>query len=210
MNYKDTLNLPKTAFPMKANLAKKEPEILKFWEEMGIYEKIRESSKGRKTYILHDGPPYANGNIHLGTALNKIIKDIVIKSKNMSGLDSIFVPGWDCHGLPIEHEVDRELGDRAFSMPQAEKRRLCRSYAEKFVGIQREQFKRSGVFGQWNDLISLWTTIMRQPPLKSSESFILTMMSIRGGSPFTGALPVRPPSRRLRSNMPIIRHRLFT
>lgn len=151
MNYKDTLNLPKTTFPMKANLAKKEPEILKFWEEMGIYEKIRESSKGRKTYILHDGPPYANGNIHLGTALNKIIKDIVIKSKNMSGFDSIFVPGWDCHGLPIEHEVDRELGDRAFSMSQAEKRRLCRSYAEKFVGIQREQFKRSGVFGQWNN-----------------------------------------------------------
>jgi len=151
MNYKDTLNLPKTAFPMKANLAKKEPETLRFWEETGIYEKIRESSKGRKTYILHDGPPYANGNIHLGTALNKIIKDIVVKSKNMSGFDSIFVPGWDCHGLPIEHEVDRELGGRAFSMPQAEKRRLCRSYAEKFVGIQREQFKRSGVFGQWND-----------------------------------------------------------
>jgi len=151
MNYKDTLNLPKTAFPMKANLSKKEPEILEFWGKVNIYEKIREMSKGKKTYMLHDGPPYANGNIHLGTALNKIIKDMVVKSKNMSGFDSIFVPGWDCHGLPIEHEVDKELGDRAFSLPQTEKRSLCRVYAEKFVGIQREQFKRLGVFGQWDN-----------------------------------------------------------
>lgn len=151
MNYKDTLNLPKTDFQMKANLFQKEPEILKFWGEMDIYKKIRETSKGRKTYILHDGPPYANGDIHLGTALNKIIKDMVVKSKNMSGSDSIFVPGWDCHGLPIEHQVDKELGDKAHSMPQADKRRLCRAYAEKFVGIQREQFKRLGVFGEWEN-----------------------------------------------------------
>ena len=151
MNYKDTLNLPKTDFKMKANLSQKEPEILKFWEEIDIYKKIRESSKGRKTYILHDGPPYANGDIHLGTALNKIIKDMVVKAKNMSGFDSVFVPGWDCHGLPIEHEVDKKLGDEAFSMNQAEKRRLCRAYAEKFVGIQREQFKRLGVFGEWDN-----------------------------------------------------------
>ena len=151
MNYKDTLNLPRTDFPMKANLSKKEPEILKFWEEINIYEKIRETSKGRKTYILHDGPPYANGDIHLGTALNKIIKDMVVKSKNMSGSDSIYVPGWDCHGLPIEHQVDKELGDKAHSMPQADKRRLCRAYAEKFVGIQREQVKRLGVYGEWEN-----------------------------------------------------------
>ena len=150
MNYKDTLNLPKTGFPMKANLSKKEPGILRFWEEINIYEKIRGKSKGKKTYILHDGPPYANGDIHLGTALNKIIKDMVIKSKNMSGFDSIFVPGWDCHGLPIEHEVDKELGDKVLSVSQVEKRCLCRSYAEKFVGIQREQFKRLGVFGAWD------------------------------------------------------------
>ncbi|MDO9527938.1 MAG: isoleucine--tRNA ligase [Syntrophales bacterium] len=151
MNYKDTLNLPKTDFHMKANLSQKEPEILKFWEEIDIYKKIREASKGRETYILHDGPPYANGDIHLGTALNKIIKDMVVKSKNMSGFDSVFVPGWDCHGLPIEHEVDKELGDKALSLHQAEKRRLCRAYAEKFVGIQREQFKRLGVFGEWDN-----------------------------------------------------------
>jgi len=150
MDYKDTLNLPRTSFPMKANLATKEPEMLKKWEDMNIYKKIREISKGRKPYILHDGPPYANGDIHLGTALNKIIKDIVVKSKNMMGHDSIYVPGWDCHGLPIEHQVDQTLGDKRFTIPQAEKRRLCRAYAEKFVDIQRNQFKRFGVFGEWD------------------------------------------------------------
>ncbi len=149
MDYKDTLNLPKTSFSMKANLAKREPEMLEWWEEIHIYEKIRDIAKGREKYILHDGPPYANGNIHLGTALNKIIKDIVIKSKNMVGLDSVYVPGWDCHGLPIEHQVDQELGEKRHTLSQAEKRRLCRTYAEKYVGIQREQFKRFGVFGEW-------------------------------------------------------------
>jgi isoleucyl-tRNA synthetase len=149
MDYKETLNLPKTDFPMKANLARKEPEMLKAWDEMNIYGKIREVSKGRQSYILHDGPPYANGDIHLGTALNKIIKDLVIKSKNMSGFDSIFVPGWDCHGLPIEHQVDKELGEKKDALSQAEKRRYCRTYAEKYVDIQRAQFKRLGVFGEW-------------------------------------------------------------
>jgi isoleucyl-tRNA synthetase len=150
MDYKDTLNLPKTDFPMKANLAKKEPEMLKEWESEDIYGKIRGGSKGRPSYILHDGPPYANGDIHLGTALNKIIKDLVVKSKNMSGYDSIFVPGWDCHGLPIEHQVDKELGSKKAGLSQVEKRRYCRTYAEGFVDIQRNQFKRLGVFGEWD------------------------------------------------------------
>ena len=118
MDYKETLNLPKTDFPMKANLAKREPEMLARWDGMRIYEKIREASRGRKPYILHDGPPYANGNIHLGTALNKIIKDILIKAKNMAGRDSVYVPGWDCHGLPIEHQVDKELGERRRRCPR--------------------------------------------------------------------------------------------
>ncbi len=139
MDYKKTLNLPQTDFPMKANLAQREPEMLTRWEDMGIYQKIRQTAKGRKTYILHDGPPYANGNIHLGTALNKIIKDIVIKSKNMTGYDGVYVPGWDCHGLPIELQVDKELGAKKAKMTQVEKRRACRVYAEKYVGIQREQ-----------------------------------------------------------------------
>ncbi len=151
MDYKDTLNLPKTGFSMKANLSKKEPEMLERWEEMRVYDRIRKISKGRKTYILHDGPPYANGDIHLGTALNKIIKDIVVKSKNMIGFDSIFVPGWDCHGLPIEHQVDKELGEKQYSLSQAEKRRLCRTYAEKYLDIQRKQFKRLGCFGEWDN-----------------------------------------------------------
>lgn len=151
MDYKNTLNLPKTDFPMRANLSKKEPEFLSKWEEIKIYHKIREASKGRDTYILHDGPPYANGDIHLGTALNKIIKDLVIKSKNMAGYDSIFVPGWDCHGLPIEHQVDKELGPKKAELSQAEKRRYCRAYAEKFVDIQRNEFKRLGVFGEWEN-----------------------------------------------------------
>jgi len=151
MDYKDTLNLPKTDFPMKANLSRKEPELLKMWEDMNIYNKIRQVLKGRKTYILHDGPPYANGNIHLGTALNKVIKDIVIKSKNMSGFDSIYVPGWDCHGLPIEHQVEKELGNRKHEMSHADIRRFCRAFANKYVDIQREQFKRLGVFGEWDN-----------------------------------------------------------
>jgi isoleucyl-tRNA synthetase len=150
MDYKETLNLPKTDFPMKANLTQKEPELLKTWESMGLYHKIREALKGQDAYILHDGPPYANGSIHLGTALNKILKDMVVKYKNMIGLDGVYVPGWDCHGLPIEHQVDKELGDKRLTMPQTEKRRLCRIYAERYVGIQREQFKRLGVLGEWD------------------------------------------------------------
>ena len=135
---------------MKANLSQKEPETLKSWDDPDIYGKIREVSKNRKKYILHDGPPYANGDIHLGTALNKVIKDMVIKAKNMTGYDSIYVPGWDCHGLPIEHQVDKELGDRKHILSQADKRRACRAYAERFVNIQREEFKRLGVFGDWD------------------------------------------------------------
>jgi len=151
MDYKKTLNLPKTDFPMKANLIKKEPEILKRWEDMKIYHRIREASKGRKRYMLHDGPPYANGHIHMGTAFNKILKDIILKSKQMLGFDAPYVPGWDCHGLPIEHKVDQELGEKKRGMTQVEIRRYCRRYAERYIDIQREEFKRLGVFGEWEN-----------------------------------------------------------
>ncbi len=151
MDYKQTLNLPKTAFPMKASLVKKEPEQLTAWEAAGLYKTIRKASAGRKKFILHDGPPYANGNIHIGTALNKILKDIIVRSRQMMGFDAVYVPGWDCHGLPIEHNVDKELGDKKLGMSQAEVRRLCRRYAEKYIDIQREEFKRLGVAGQWDD-----------------------------------------------------------
>jgi isoleucyl-tRNA synthetase len=151
MDYRDTLNLPKTDFPMKANLAKREPEILKGWEEEGIYRKLCQRAKGRTKYILHDGPPYANGNIHIGTALNKILKDFIVKSKFMAGFDSYYVPGWDCHGLPVEHEVEKSLGKKKEELSLVEIRKRCRNYAAKFVNIQREEFKRLGVFGDWEN-----------------------------------------------------------
>jgi isoleucyl-tRNA synthetase len=150
MDYKKTLNLPKTKFPMKGNLVNKEPEILKRWETENLYETIRELSKGRPRYMLHDGPPYANGNIHMGTAFNKVLKDIIIKSKQMAGFDVPYVPGWDCHGLPIEHKVDGELGKKKREMTQAEVRGHCRRYAEKYINIQRNEFKRLGVLGEWD------------------------------------------------------------
>lgn len=149
VDYKNTLNLPQTGFPMKANLPQKEPEILKKWEDIGLYEKIRNKSRGRPKFILHDGPPYANGHIHMGTSLNKILKDVVVKSKTMLGRDSYYVPGWDCHGLPIEYQVTKELGSKKEGMSKIEIRRLCREYASRFVEIQREEFKRLGVFGDW-------------------------------------------------------------
>ena len=157
MDYKDTLNLPKTAFPMKANLPKLEPEWLERWEAMDIYGRIRQASASRPLWILHDGPPYANGHIHMGTALNKILKDLVVKSRSMLGHNAVYVPGWDCHGLPIEHQVDVELGldqastDVRQAMDPMEKRRRCREYASKFIDIQREEFRRLGVFGDWRN-----------------------------------------------------------
>ncbi|MBM4332432.1 MAG: isoleucine--tRNA ligase [Deltaproteobacteria bacterium] len=151
MDYKDTLNLPRTSFPMKANLPQKEPEILSQWEEKKIYQKLREIAKDRPKYILHDGPPYANGHIHIGTALNKILKDFIVKSKNMAGFNGEYVPGWDCHGLPIEHQVDKELGSKKASYSIIEKRKLCRQFASNFVNIQREEFKRLGTMGEWEN-----------------------------------------------------------
>ena len=150
MDYKQTLNLPRTGFPMKANLVKKEPEILAEWDGMDLYGMIREASQGRPRYMLHDGPPYANGHIHMGTAFNKILKDIIVKSKQMAGYDAPYVPGWDCHGLPIEHKVDSELGEKKAELSQAEVRGLCRQYAARFIDIQREEFKRLGVLGEWD------------------------------------------------------------
>ena len=151
MDYKETLNLPKTKFPMKANLANREPEQLKKWEDDKLYDQVRTASKGRQSFVLHDGPPYANGNIHIGTALNKILKDIVVRSRQMQGYDADYIPGWDCHGLPIEHNVDKKLGSKKKDMSTVEIRRECRTYADKYVDIQREEFKRLGVMGKWDD-----------------------------------------------------------
>jgi len=150
-DYKDTLNLPQTDFPMKADLAKREPQMLAFWEERKIYEKIREQRKDKPKFILHDGPPYANGRIHIGHALNKILKDIVVKSKALAGFNTPFVPGWDCHGLPIELNVEKTLQKAGKKVPPAEFRQMCRDYANSQIDIQREEFKRLGVLGDWEN-----------------------------------------------------------
>jgi isoleucyl-tRNA synthetase len=149
--WKDTVNLPRTDFPMKANLPTSEPDALARWASMNLYRKIREQRSGAPKYVLHDGPPYTSGNIHIGTALNKILKDFVVKSKSMDGFDAPFVVGYDCHGLPIELKVDRELGAKKRSMSTAEFCRACRAYAERFVGTMTAQFQRLGVLGTWDD-----------------------------------------------------------
>src|SRR6195952_253328 len=148
---KSTLLLPRTGFPMKANLPENEPKRLAIWQEQGLYEQIRQARRGSPQYILHDGPPYANGAIHLGHALNKCIKDFVVKTKTMAGFDAPYVPGWDCHGLPIEIKVDEQLGRKKLEMPAVSVRRACREYAQKYVDLQSLQFQRIGVFGRWNN-----------------------------------------------------------
>jgi isoleucyl-tRNA synthetase len=150
MDYKATVNLPKTSFPMKANLGQLEPELLRRWEQEDLYRQLRRKYADRPKYILHDGPPYANGHIHLGTAFNKILKDFVVRVKGMEGYNAVYVPGWDCHGLPIEHQVDLELGDQKAGLSKADIRRRCRAFAERFIDIQRQEFKRLGGVGDWS------------------------------------------------------------
>src|SRR3974390_1691433 len=151
VDLKKTVNLPRTDFPMKANLPQNEPKLLERWKREDTYGRIRKARAGTPKYVLHDGPPYANGNIHLGHAFNKVLKDFVVKSKTMAGYDSPYIPGWDCHGLPIEIKVDGQLGSKKARMSAAEIRAECRKYAEKYVKLQADDFRRLGVFGRWND-----------------------------------------------------------
>ncbi|HOD12511.1 MAG TPA: isoleucine--tRNA ligase [Candidatus Omnitrophota bacterium] len=150
MSYQETLNLPKTSFSMKADLAQKEPKLLEAWEKNGLYQAIRAQAKGKPEFTLHDGPPYANGNIHIGHALNKILKDMIVKFKTMQGFDSLYVPGWDCHGLPIEHQLLKEMKAHKSQVERVDFRRKAHEYAMKYVALQRDQFKRLGVFGEWD------------------------------------------------------------
>ena len=154
---KSQINLPKTAFSMKANLPSREPEILKYWQEINLYKELRNSRKGKEKFILHDGPPYANGNIHMGTALNKILKDIIVKFHQMDGKDSVYVPGWDCHGLPIEWKIEEQYKKNKKNkneVPIVEFRKECRAFAEKWIEVHKSQFKRLGVVGDWENYYS--------------------------------------------------------
>ncbi len=185
MDYKKTLNLPKTNFPMKAELARREPEIARAWEEINLYQRLLEKNQARKKFILHDGPPYANGNIHIGHALNKILKDIIVRYKFMSGFNAPFVPGWDCRGLPIEHQVMKKLGEEKNTLSAVEIRKRCRNYALKFVKIQKEEFKRLGVLGDWeNPYLTLNS---------SYEAKILEVFAglVKGGCVYKGLKPVQ-------------------
>ena len=150
MDYKQTLNLPATNFPMKADLPKREPLFLKKWRETALYQKIRQASQGKKKFVLHDGPPYANGDIHIGHALNKILKDILVKYRTMKGFDAPFIPGWDCHGLPVEHQLFKELKITKHEIDPVSFRKKAHDYAMGFVAKQRSQFERLGVFGDWD------------------------------------------------------------
>lgn len=181
---KDTLSLPKTSFSMKAKLALKEPEILKHWDQINLYQKIQEKNQNKPSFVLHDGPPYANGNIHLGTALNKILKDFIVRTKSMMGYKAPYVPGWDCHGLPIEIKVDKILGDKKKEMSTIEVREECKKYALKFVDIQREQFKRLGVFGDWDK------PYLTMNPEYEGEILRLLAAFFASGSVYKGKKPV--------------------
>ncbi|HEV8036834.1 class I tRNA ligase family protein, partial [Yoonia sp.] len=153
-DYKQTLNLPRTDFPMRAGLPKREPEWLERWAQIGVYDRLREKAEGRKPFTLHDGPPYANGHLHIGHALNKILKDMVVRSQQMMGRDARYVPGWDCHGLPIEWKIEeqyRAKGRDKDDVNVVDFRQECRKFAEGWVDIQREEFKRLGITGNWDD-----------------------------------------------------------
>ncbi|MCK5576092.1 MAG: class I tRNA ligase family protein, partial [Sphingomonadales bacterium] len=153
-DYRPTLFLPTTDFPMKGNLPNREPDFLARWENMNMYSRLRDVAKGREKFVLHDGPPYANGNLHMGHAMNKILKDVIVRSQQMMGKDAPYVPGWDCHGLPIEWKIEekyRKKGKNKDEVPSSEFRQECRDFAAHWIGVQSDEFKRLGIFGDWEN-----------------------------------------------------------
>jgi len=183
-DYKNTVNLPRTAFPMKADLARREPQMLEWWESNRIYQKLRDLSKGRPLYVLHDGPPYANGAIHIGHAVNKILKDIIVKSRTLDGFDAPYVPGWDCHGLPIEHQVEKKGGRKARELDARAFRQACREFAGSQIEAQREDFKRLGVIGDWD------RPYLTMQPVYEAEQLRAFARIIRNGHLYKGYKPV--------------------
>ena len=182
-NYKDTLNLPKTGFPMKANLAQREPEMLKRWESGGLYHKIREAFAGREKFILHDGPPYANGDIHIGHAVNKLLKDMIVKGRTLDGFDAPYVPGWDCHGLPIELQVEKKVGKPGRKVSAADFRQACRDYAFKQVDRQRTDFKRLGVLGDWENPYLTMNFVQEADIVRSLGRIAVNGHIVKGAKP---------------------------
>lgn len=175
-DYNATLNLPKTEFPMRAGLPKSEPETLKRWEQEKIYEKLMEKNEGKPLFVLHDGPPYANGNIHLGTSLNKVLKDIIVRYKNMSGFKSPYVPGWDTHGLPTELKARAKAGvENSTTISELEIRKICREFALGYLDDQRNQFKRLGVIGEWDNP---YITLL--PEFEAKQIEIFAEMACKG------------------------------
>src|SRR3712207_172981 len=185
-DYSETLFLPKTDFPMRAGLPQREPLLLKRWNEIGLYARLREAAQGRPRFVLHDGPPYANGNIHIGHALNKILKDLVIRSQQMLGHDSNYVPGWDCHGLPIEWKIEEEYrakGKDKDAVPVIEFRRQCRAFADRWIDVQREEFKRLGVEGDWAHPYSTMAFPAEAQIAREIMTFAVTGQLYQGSKP---------------------------
>ena len=183
---KNQINLPKTAFSMKANLPIREPEILKLWKKIDLYKELRNSRKGEEKFVLHDGPPYANGNIHMGTALNKILKDIIVKFHQMDGKDSVYVPGWDCHGLPIEWKIEEQYKKNKKNkndVPIVEFRKECRTFAEKWIEVHKDQFKRLGVVGDWENYYSTMSYDAEAQIVRELGKFLIDESLYKGAKP---------------------------
>ena len=186
MEYKDTIFLPKSSFEMRANLPVKEPEILEYWDKENIFKKLREKSKGREKFVLHDGPPYANGHIHMGTALNKILKDVIVRTQQMSGKDSIYVPGWDCHGLPIEWKIEEEYRKKGLNkddVPIVQFRQECREFAQKWIDIQKKEFRRLGVEGDWKNPYLTMSNQAESQIVRELGKFLLDESLYKGAKP---------------------------
>ena len=185
-DYKETLKLPQTDFPMKAGLPKREPEILAYWEKIGLYDRLRDAAKDKEKFVLHDGPPYANGDIHIGHALNKILKDIIVRSRQMTGKNAVYVPGWDCHGLPIEWKIEEQYRAKGLNkdeVPATEFRAECRSFAEKWVAIQSEQFQRLGIIGDWDKPYTTMAFDAEAVIVQEFQKFVMNGALYRGSKP---------------------------
>ena len=186
MDYKATVFLPKTDFPMRGELPKREPEIIASWQKMNLWKQLRETSKGREKFILHDGPPYANGNIHIGHALNKILKDVINRSQQMTGKDAFYIPGWDCHGLPIEWMIEekyRKAGKNKDEVPIIDFRKECREFAAHWINVQREEFKRLGVEGDWDNPYTTMKNASEAQIAAEIGKFLMNGGLFRGSKP---------------------------